>query len=184
MALHWVIHSKPDMLDVERIFDDVRVLPNGGHRGGEGKLNMYVGGSVVVLKDLEFIESPPLTDLIRRLFRLFQSLACFNNPIGEPDAGVKESVEKLKNCKTIRTFFRETATRGDWPRDCDKAATNIYSTQEGIDLLDLVGRGYVRRKANPSLRSERTEGSGSSKRGREEDKEVTGPKRPKVSKTR
>jgi hypothetical protein len=181
MALHWIIHNKPYMLDIGRIFDDVRVLPNGSHMGGEGKVNMYILHSNVVLQDLEFIESPLLTELVRKLFHFFQSLAHFN--YDRPTSQDVEDAGKLKNCKTIRKLVKDAANRDGWPVVCDKATTDIY---EGIDSVDGVGKGKTD-STDGSISTEASidsSGNRASKRSLDEDNDVTQPKPPKISKTR
>jgi hypothetical protein len=170
------------MLDVGRIFDDVRVLPNGSHMGGEGKLNMYILHSDAVLQDLEFIESPLLTDLVRKLFCYFQSLAHFNY-VRKSTSQDAEDAGKLKNCKTIRKLVKDAAKRDGWPVVCDKATTDIY---EGIDSVDGVGKGKTD-STDGSISTEASidsSGNRVSKRSLDEDNDVTQPKPPKISKTR
>jgi hypothetical protein len=180
MALHWVIHNKPELLDIERIFDDVRVLPNGSHMGGRGKVDMYISDGRVVLEHLMFAESPLLTDLVRGLFRFFQSLAHCNYVDRKPTSQDAENAGKLKNCKAIRKLVKEAAKRDDWLVACDKATTDIYPRQQGIDPMDR------KEKADSSLDSISTsfiagssEISRGSKREREEDDVVESSKRPK-----
>jgi hypothetical protein len=179
MSLHWIINNKPTRLKVRRIFDDVEKLGDGSLVGGEGKLNMYILDSDAVLQDLEFIESPLLTDLVRGLFRFFQSLAHFNYD-RRPTSQDAEDAGKLKNCKAIRKLVKDTAKRGNWPKDSDKATIDIYPCQERIDLM--MDR---KEKADSSLGSiSTTLSTGSSesrgsKRKREEDDVAESSKRPK-----
>jgi hypothetical protein len=178
MALHWVIHNKPDMLDVGRIFDDARVLPNGISMGGEGKLNMYIPDGDAVLKHLTFTESPLLTNLVRKLFRFFQSLAHFNcDRIPAPQD--VENAGKLKNYKAIRTLVKDAAKRDDWPVVCDKAATDIYPCQEGIDAMDCKGKADSSLGSISTLFSAGSGESRGSKREREEEEVLESSKRPK-----
>jgi hypothetical protein len=177
MALHWVIHNTPHMLDVGHIFDEVRFLPNGSHMGGRGKLDMYILGSDVVLQDLKFVGSPLLTDLIRGLFRFFQSLAHFN--YDRPTSQDIEDAGKLKNCKAIRKLVKDAAKRDDWPVACDKAATDIYPRQEGIYPMGRVGKADSSLSSVSTTFSTGSSESRGSKREREEDDVAESSKRPK-----
>lgn len=152
VALHWIIHNKPYELNVKHIFDQSQILPKGDHVGGEGKFKMYTytKGRGVVLHGLEFTESPPLTDLIRQLFRLFQSLAQFNYSSLEPGAGVGENVEKLKDCDAILRLMQEALAREDWPEVCDKTTTDNYPREEETDQKDQVGHAHVKVSIGPS----------------------------------
>ena len=192
-GLHWVIHNKPDTLDMKHIFDDVRVNANGRQTGGVGKYNMYTMDAGVVLQDLEFTKSPPFTDLIRELFRLFQSLAIVNCDKGlgrDPRPRDATNVNKLKNCKAVVQLMKNAVEREDWPEVHDKAANDIYPRKEEIDKEDRVGLANLKvttatvnapipGASVPLPASAST--SRASKRGREEDDGHTTPtKRSKV----
>ena len=147
MTLHWVVHNRPDLLDVRYIFDDSRVLPNGaGQAGGAGKFEMYTATPEVVLNELQYLESPVLTKLIRELFGLFQSLAYFNNSTrGDREPAPKDvnNVDKLKNCRVIVEFMEAAVTENLREVD-DKAVTDNYPRQPEPDRQDLVGKAHVR----------------------------------------
>jgi len=193
-GLHWVIHNKPDALDVKHIFDDVRVSANGRQTGGLGKYNMYTMEDLVILQDLEFNKSPPFTDLIRKLFLLFQSLTFVNQAknarrkiISTED---RKNVHKLKSCKAIVRLMKNAVEREDWPEVHDKAANDIYPRKEEIDKEDRVGLANL--KVTTAIVNAPIPGasvplpasastSRASKRGREEDDGHTTPtKRSKV----
>ena len=146
MVLHWIFHNKPDLLDVQYIFDDVRVSRNGSHVGGEGKLNMYIE-DVAVLKILEFPLCPHLTVLIRHLFKLFHSLARVNILDRDRIPADKdvENVDHLKDYGAIVTAMQEAAAMEDWLEIEDKMAISNYPWRVGIDPKDLVGLAYVKR---------------------------------------
>ena len=144
VGLHWVTHNKPCTLDVKLIFDDVRVNSSGRQTGGLGKQQMYMTEGVI-LQDLKFGKSPPFTDLIRELFRLFQSLVFFNLAKGTKSRkGVassedRKNVNKLKSCKVIVKLMKNAMKRKDWPEGHDKAANDNYPRKEEIDKEDRVG---------------------------------------------
>ena len=146
VALHWIIHNKLDELNIEHIFDEHRVNRHGDHLGGAGKLNMYLytKSSDAILQTLEFTESLPLTDLIRQLFCLFQSLAQFNHSSRKSSSEDEENVKKLENCDTILKLMEEALVREDWPQACDKTATDNYPREEETDQKDQVGRAHVK----------------------------------------
>ena len=188
MALHWVIHNRPDLLDVRYIFDDVRVFPNGSQFGGAGKLDMYIAKSGVVLETLDFSESPLLTELVRDLFRLFQSLAHSNNSTQsgrKPVAEDVKNVKKLRNCRVIVQFMKEAATREDWLEVDDRTEVDNYPCKVVTDQKDLVGKAHVRVSiytGGEFIKEEEEEESLGSKRILElEDEAAVSPKRPRIS---
>ena len=188
MALHWVVHNRPDLLDVRYIFDDVRVVPNGSQVGGAGKLDMYTARSDVVLETLDFPETPLLIELIRDLFLLFQSLANFNHSTksgGKPGVDDVKNVKKLRNCRVIVQFMKEAATREDWLDVDDRTEVDNYPCKVVTDQKDLVGKAHVRVSiytGGEFIKEEEEEGSLLSKRGPELEDEAAGsPKRPRIS---
>ncbi|KAF9649051.1 hypothetical protein BDM02DRAFT_1981591 [Thelephora ganbajun] len=180
-GLHWVTHNKPETLNIKFIFDDVQVHANGRHTGGLGKQNMYIvdADADVILQDLEFGESPPFTDLIRGLFRLFRSLAIVNvykNMNREPWHHDVANVNKLKDCKAIIRLMENAVERTDWPEVCDKVSNGNYSRKEeigkgrpGLAYLKMVAPARPAPLPNPAS-AHRVP-----KRGREEDDDQTAP---------
>jgi len=179
-GVHWVIHNKPDTLNVKHIFDDMQVNANGRQTGGAGKQHLYTRTEGVILQDLEFVKSPPFTDLIRGLFRLFQSLAYFNQAKsatsrkGIVSSEDRKNVKKLKNCKAIVKLMKNAVDRKDWPKVHDKAANDNYPRKEEIDKEDRVG--FANLKVTTATTDAPIPGaaiplptSRASKRGREED---------------
>ena len=140
-GVHWIIHNKPGTLNVKHIFDDVQVGADGSQTGGVGKQHMYIKGGVI-LQHLEFTKSPPFTDLIRGLFRLFQSLAIVNcdKDVGrDPRPLDIANVDELKNCNAVIRLMKNAMNRKDWPEEHDKAANDNYPRKEEIDKEDRVG---------------------------------------------
>ena len=195
-GIHWVIHNKPDTLDVKYIFDDVRVNANGRQTGGGGKQNMYTMDADVILQDLKFDKSPPFTDLIRELFHLFQALAIVNydkklgRALQPQDVA---NVDKLKNCRAVIQLMKNAVDRADWPEEHDRAANDNYPRKEEIDKEDRVGVANLKvttttldapipgPSAAPTSLPILAGTSRASKRGREEDDDHTTPtKRSKV----
>jgi hypothetical protein len=126
-GFHWVVHEELNSVNVNRIFEDVRVH-NGRQIGGGEKEFIYTQNPGAILTELRF-KSPPFTDLIRELFRLFRSLALTNRykaiarrPYSQDAANVK----KLKNCKAIIHLLKTAMERKDWARVCDKAERDRY----------------------------------------------------------
>jgi len=174
-GIHWVVHNKPDALDVKHIFDDVQFQANGRQIGGSGKNHLYTWKGDVILQQLEFTKSPPFTDLIRGLFRLFQSLAFVNcykqsgRDLWPPDVA---DVDKLKNCRTIIQLMKDAVDREDWPEAHDKVVNDNYP-QEEIDKEDRIGFANLKLRCAPLPAPTGT--SRTSKRGREEDDGRTAP---------
>ena len=180
---------------MKHIFDDVQVGADGSQIGGVGKQYMYIEGSVI-LQHLEFYKAPPFTDLIRELFRLFQSLIYVNaakspgreKTIVSPKD--RKNANKLKSCKAIIQLMKKAMDREDWLEEYDKAANDNYPRKEEIDKEDRVGfanlkvttatvDAHIPGAAVPLPASTST--SRASKRGREEDAGHTTPmKRSKV----
>ncbi|KAF9643904.1 hypothetical protein BDM02DRAFT_3263846 [Thelephora ganbajun] len=195
-AVHWVSHNKPERLNIKFIFDDVRVHDDGRQTGGLGKQDMYTMDADVILQNLKFYKSPPFTDLIRGLFRLFQSLAIANydKKLGrDPQPQDAANVDKLKNCKAIIQLMKNAVERADWPEVCDKAAKDNYPRKGEVDKEDRVGLANLKVTTNtpevpvpgvPAVGAPLPASAGTSrasKRGREEDDGYTTPtKRSKV----
>jgi hypothetical protein len=131
-------------LNVELIFDDVDFHKDGSYTGGIGKTNMYMANSDLILEDLEFTESPPFTDAIRGIFRLFKSLAWFIHFDREPLPADVENVNKLKNCKEFIELLRKAKERKDWPKVSDKVAVDNYPPIQEADGEDYVGSSLKR----------------------------------------
>ena len=150
VSLHWIIHNQPDELNVEHIFDQSHIIKTGIHHGGAGKFCMYTMGHDIFLEELEFTESPPLTDLIRQLYCFFESLTHFNLPGRKPRSEDAENVKKLENCDAILRLIGEALAREDWPEVCDKTATDNYPREKETDQKDQVGRAHVKVSIGPS----------------------------------
>ena len=131
-------------MDVGRIFDDAELLSNGEHIGGDGKLSMYMYKDDAVLKRLEFTMSPLLTVLVRRLFRLFQSLAYKNHSNRGTTPRDEENIDKLKNWTATVKLMKEAATNTKWTEMEDKTEIDNYPRKKEIDPLDRVGLAHVR----------------------------------------
>ena len=137
-ALHWITHNIPYNLNVGRIFDPVQVFPNGKYNGGGEKLSMYIMGDTV-LRVLEFTMSPLLTELVRRLFRLFQSLALTNYYEGwKPAPEDMKNVKKLQNFGVIVKLMKDAAMNKAWTEIKDRTAIANYPRKEErvIDIID------------------------------------------------
>jgi hypothetical protein len=131
MSLDCVLHNKPDGLNLKHIFDEILVEVNG--RQVSGKYKLYFEDSDVILRQLAFEKSPPLTDLIRELFCLFRSLTtvavCYSEGRSQ-SASDAANVHKLRDCKEIVTLMRSAIERRDWPEVCDKVGTGDCSPRE------------------------------------------------------
>ena len=178
-GVHWIIHNKPPGLDLEHIFDDVRVDRDGTQRGGGGKQTMYTSRQDVVLQKLEF-QSSRFTELVRELFRLFQSLFAVNqakkmNLDTQGWTQYVANVEKLNNCDEIARLMKAAV---EWPEECDKAKSDNYPRQEEIDRQDRIGVANLKvatqvQVVDPSISgaTDTADPSRTSKRGREDDDE-------------
>ena len=127
-GLHRVTHNKPQRLDMPYIFDHVHTMPDGSQIGGVGKVNMYQARSDMILEELNFTNSPPFTNLIRELFRLFRSLGFVN--AGCTSAEDNQNVSKLKDCKGIVRLMKNAVERTGWPEESDKATSDNYPRKE------------------------------------------------------
>ena len=137
MSLHLVLHNKPAGLNVRHIFDEIQVEVYGRQaRAGSGKYKLYSVDSDVILRQLVFQRSPPLTDLIRELFCLFRSLTAVAvrwNMGGIPSAYDVANVDKLRDCKVIITLMEDAMKRKNWPEVCDKAGIVDCSPGEEVE---------------------------------------------------
>ena len=130
LALHYVTHNKPYGLNIKDIFDDVGdELDDREHRGS-GKSRMYLVKSNLILHQLKFEQSPPLTDLLRELFRLFQSLTL--SEVGWKTGCpmlYKDVVNchKLMDCRVIIQLMKAALKMPDWPDECDKVDAGNYT---------------------------------------------------------
>ena len=171
-GIHWVAHHKPPGLDVGFIFDDLYVDADGRKTGGRGKSWMYTQR---ILEKLEFEQSPPFTDLIGNLFRLFSSLATVNtHKIGDEVSKDRdiENVKKLESCEVIIRAMKDAVEREDWPKEYDKVSNCNYPRNGEIVEEDPAGHANLKVV---------TGAGGASVRAREEDDSDTAPKkRPKI----
>ena len=132
-GIHWVIHDKVPGLDPVFIFDTLVVCTDGRQTGGTGKQNMYTQKYDMILKKLSFKETPPFTRLVRKLFRLFRSLAIVNRDKrlyrklqGRDVANVK----RLESWKAVLKLMKDAVESVDWPAENDKAANNNYPREQ------------------------------------------------------
>lgn len=190
-GVHWVTHNKPKTLRVKHIFDDVQVEADGQQTGGSGKCRMYTVDGNVILQHLEFTKFPPFTDLIRGLFRLFQSLTFVNqaNCAGRQGAIFPHDIEnanRLNDCKTVIQLTKDALKRTDWPQESDKVTSDNYPRKQEVDKVDRVGLANLKVTTAtidapaPAALPTSTGISRTSKRGREDDGQVSPTKRSKV----
>jgi len=167
-GVHWVIHNKPEKLNLKFFFDQVD--PD-MQTGGAGKQITYtVPGRADILRQLSFEKSPPFTNLIRELFVLFRSLAFINMKTENTSSRDAANVKKLGNCEEVVRLMEKAMQSPGWPVECDKALIDNYPRNEGIDEEDPVGRASLKVVV-----------AGPSKRGREEgDDNTTQTKRSKA----
>lgn len=165
VGLYLVINNKPDGLNINDIFNDLRLEPNGRQIRGSGKLRMYLVDPDVVLQQLEFQKSPPFTGLIRELFRLFQCLVLVDTlqTAGRP-ASFKDvtGANKLKDCKAIIRLIKNATGRSDWPHECDRVGVGNRPRSGPVDPPVIA-------PAPPAPLDPVTNANGAPKRGREED---------------
>ena len=170
-ALHSVKHNKPPEIQMDIIFDQVRVCPTTGvHTGGLGKTVLYFSGGVIIDNRLDF-GNEPFNTLIRKVYQPFQALNTYytdrdGGKEEEPDSPVVNCVRKLDSCAEIERLFREALATEGWPESCDKVQDN-YPPKKHLtpEEKDTIALGYV----NSSFR-EPGEPSGT-KRKREEEEE-------------
>lgn len=130
IGLHFIAHNKPGGLDVNSIFDDIPVRADGHKVRGLGKVVMYLAGKGVMLEQLQFEKSPPFTDLIRELFRLFRSLAMTELHVmtgHQPSVQDAENAVKLRDYKEVIRLIKDARDRMDWPDECDKVENGNYN---------------------------------------------------------
>ena len=137
-GLHFVKHDKPSGINVGFIFDHGEIsVGTGAHRGGVGKVWMYLQG----LDNVNFT-SVPLTTLVREVFRLFKTLNLYvASDGGEIGTEPPQNVKKLKNCAEIKKLFANARKSDGWPSVLDKVGDQYPHTDrltpEGKDTVAL-----------------------------------------------
>ena len=134
---------------MERIFDDAATDVHGKQTGGAGKQVMYTARDFmnVFLRELNFEKSPPFTNLIRDLFRLFQSIVIVNldEAIGRESRDQDiANIKKLESCEHVIQLMRNAVERNDWPKEHDRVLDSNYPRDEGIDEADPIGRASMK----------------------------------------
>ncbi|KAF9646247.1 hypothetical protein BDM02DRAFT_3271085 [Thelephora ganbajun] len=145
-GVHWVAHNKPVRLNAKHIFDHVETVVEGNHVGGAGKRDLYSEHEALICQQLKFTKSKPFTDLIRQLYRLFQSLRVVNMVTKlklKPPEEHSPNVEKLRNCKEVVRLMKEAVARKDWLKEFDKVPEGNYPRKEKMDENDLIGLSYL-----------------------------------------
>ena len=180
-CLHFVKHNKPKNLDMPTIYTFDGSVWSRNDYPGLGKWDLYHRGPLMP-RVLEF-DSKPFTALIRRIYRLFESLGdyCSEQDGGEtPSDSEMEDFRKLENCKEIERLFEEALSSKEWPTDCDKVEDQYPPVVEMTPRqMDIIAMSYVNRPvAHPGVLP-----AGKRKREEEDDAPVSGEvaKRPKIS---
>ena len=153
-GLHFVKHNKASGINMSRIFDQVDVsLTTGAHTGGLGKIHLYSNNGVVMNRTLEF-ESRPFTNLVRRTYRLFQSLNAYYTAQDNeetPSDSHQENFRKVGSCVEIERLLREALNSEEWPDICDKAEDQYPPIRRLTPKQkDTIALSYVNRSLVPS----------------------------------
>ena len=151
-ALHFVKHNKPFAVQMDLLFDQVRVCPmTGTHTGGVGKTILYFSGSAMINRELDF-GNKPFNVLVRQIYQLFQTLNAYYT---EQDIKVDPEVEdlnsplincvrKLDSCTELERLFQEALDAEGWPDSCDKVedqyppTTNLTPEQKNTIAISYV----------------------------------------------
>ena len=146
-GLHFAKHNKPSGINMAGIFDQADVsLTTRTHTGGLWKRHLYFGMYCIMNEDLEF-ESKPFTTLIRRIYRMFESLEDYYRAKDReimPNDFDQKNFKKLQNCVEMERLLTEALDSEDWPEVCDKVKDQYPPTRNlTFEQKDTVAAGYV-----------------------------------------
>ena len=114
VALHWVEHDKAGKIDMNHIFDQYRLSPNGTVKGGYGKLEMYVSKEDVLL-EVQF-SCEPFNNLFWKLWDVFSSYNMQRRSVGS-GAEAASRPESSISPDIIKKLFKEALEQPGWTDD-------------------------------------------------------------------
>lgn len=146
-GLHFVEQDDLIDMDMENLFDSVRVSPKTGtHTGGMGKRDLYSYGEVLMTETLQF-KSQPFTALVGKIYWLFHALNAHYKQLDFRkgiDDSTMDTCQKLKSCAEIKRLLREALDSEEWPESCDKVEDQYPPTKHLTPKeKDTIALSYV-----------------------------------------